>query len=63
MIEKIFVVPANPSVPVPKAAGSEERINPAGESVEHTVWIARRLRDGSLIPGTPPAARPIKPAK
>lgn len=56
-MDMIFVKPADAAVPVPLSAGSRDAIASGGQEVEHTVYIARRLADGSLIAAVPePAA-------
>lgn len=59
----IFVRPADPAVAVFTDTSNVTRIPAAGAEVEDTVFIRRRLRDGDLVTGAPPAAVPAgKPA-
>jgi hypothetical protein len=66
MAERIFFVPSNPDVRVPNLdMGMGIFINPEGELLADSVYLRRRVRDGDLRIGTPPApaSAPPKPKK
>lgn len=68
MTERIFVAPTS-DIPVPNLdQGMGVFIKPEGELLADSIYLRRRIRDGSLKIGTPPppadaapAAKPRKP--